>query len=248
MSQSLTIIIPCYNCSYHIEDTCETLFDFLDAHVTMRVVFADDCSSDDTVEKLKRLVSASRHDKQIDIVQSPENRGKGGAISLALDAVRTDFVCYTDVDLAYDLSNIERMREEALRGGIAVACRVHPESQYLIRPHAFKYIATRHVMSRFFNLMMRFLLIPGVYDVQAGLKASSTEDMRRCVARITKLRFSFDTELLVIAHAQNLAIHQVPVRFKFHTTASSVNFTRDGLRMLRDLVDIKFKAARGLYR
>jgi hypothetical protein len=103
-------------------------------------------------------------------------------------------------------------------------------------------------MSRFFNLLMRMLLIPGIYDVQAGLKTAHTDDMRRCVALITKLRFSFDTELLVIAHAQKLSILQIPVRFKFHTTASSVNFTRDGLKMLRDLFHIKLKSLRGQYR
>ena len=248
MNPALTIIIPCYNCGDHIAATCTLLFDYLDDHQDVSVIFVDDCSSDDTVEKLTDITSTCRHLDRLQIVSNPENRGKGGAICHGLDFVETDLVCYTDVDLAYDLSNIDRMRQETSPGSIAVACRVHPESEYLIRPHAFKYIATRHVMSRFLNLLMRILLIRGIYDVQAGLKTAYTEDMRRCVARITKLRFSFDTELLVIAGAQGFAIRQIPVRFKFHSTTSSINFARDGMKMLRDLLHIKLKAVRGCYR
>jgi hypothetical protein len=164
-----------------------------------------------------------------------------------LRSVNTEYVCYTDFDLAYDFRNIARMRKTAAPSKIAIACRVHPESEYLIKPHFFKYIATRHIMSRAFNWCVRHLLIPDIYDVQAGLKMAYTPDMQSCAAKVTKFRFSFDTELLIIAHQQGIQLCQTPVTYTFHSAASSVNFVRDSVSMIRDVIDMKRNTSKGRY-
>ena len=60
-----------------------------------------------------------------------------------------------------------------------VASRVHPESRYVIGPSFFRYLYTRHMSGRFFNWLVRVLLLPGISDTQAGLKGFSAAAARR---------------------------------------------------------------------
>lgn len=248
MNQSLTIVVPCYNAADILRETWPQFNAYAKAHSDVELVFVDDKSTDATAAILSDAIRRDWRDDRVRLIANATNLGKGGAVCHGLMVARTPWACFTDVDLAYDLGNITVLRQHLRRGQLVVACRVHPESRYLIRPHYFKYIATRHVMSRLFNRVVRSLLIPGVHDVQAGFKGGATVELQTCISRATKLRFSFDAELLFMASQRHLKIVEMPVTYRFDSPASTVHFASDGVRMLKDVLDIRWRGLRGEYR
>jgi len=58
--------------------------------------------------------------------------------------------------------------------------------------------------------------------------------------------FGFDPELLFLASRERLRIIEVPVRWS-HAEGSKVRFSRDAVRMLMDLVRIRWNQITGKY-
>jgi dolichyl-phosphate beta-glucosyltransferase len=245
---ALSIIIPCYNSSGFIRRTFAEIESFLGESGDTQVLFVDDASNDTTVSILQSLIGGSACARRMTLLRNPENSGKGAAIARGLAAVTTEFVCYTDADLAYDPGNIALFRSHARAGRITTANRVHADSVYLIRPHFFQHIASRHLASRVLNKFISLLLVPGTEDAQAGLKMGATADLKSCLPYLTCWRFSFDTELLTAAHARGMEIWPLPVRFKYDPDSSTVRFARDSRDMLLALARIWLRKVAGKYR
>jgi hypothetical protein len=74
-----------------------------------------------------------------------------------------------------------------------------------------------------------------------------TEDMLRWSQFVTKKRFSFDTELLVIASSHNIDLVGSPVRFKYDSERSTMNFVSDSVSMFADLLHIKYRKMKSYY-
>src|SRR2546429_2624366 len=153
---------------------------------------------------------------------------------------------FTDADLAYPVAEIDAMVRE-LDGGadVAIACRVLPESRYLMSPSFFHYLYTRHLMSRLFNRVVRVALLPGILDTQAGLKAFTARAAELIFPRLTVAGFGFDVELLYIARKHGLRVRQTAVQYRYDDEPSTVRFATDAAAMLRDLARIRWNDWRG---
>jgi hypothetical protein len=155
---------------------------------------------------------------------------------------------FTDADLAYPAEEIEAIVDALEKGSdIAIACRVLPESRYIMSPTFFPYLFTRHLMSRGYNALARRLLGSPVLDTQAGLKGFTGAAAELIFQRLTIPRFGFDVECLHIAQRHGLRLAQVPVTFRYDDEPSTVNVLRDSARMLADLGRILVNARRGRY-
>jgi len=130
---------------------------------------------------------------------------------------------------------------------VAIACRVLPESRYLMSPSFFHYLYTRHVMSRVFNRVVRLVLLPGILDTQAGLKGFTARATELIFPRLTIAGFGFDVELLYIAKQHGLTVAQAAVHYRYDDEPSTVRFAADAVEMLEDLVKIRWNAWRGRY-
>ncbi len=246
----LTLILPCYNAGKFLDATLTCLAELFEDIEDLELILVNDGSNADDITGriVEEHSSSPPFHGRIHYISYEENRGKGGAVLAGLAAVTTTQVCYTDADLAYEPGNIPRLREKLVKGELVIANRVDQDSTYLIQPLYFRHIILRHMASRLFNLAVRTILIPGVRDVQAGLKMGYTDDFRRCVSKVTRLRFSFDTELLFIAVQQGICIRSVPVCFKYFSEDSTVNFVMDSLHMGWDLMYIRINGWLGKYR
>jgi dolichyl-phosphate beta-glucosyltransferase len=193
-------------------------------------------------------VDLAASNQSIRLVRNGANRGKGHAVRAGVLQSSGERVIFTDADLAYPLTEIDKI-VRALDAGadVAIADRTAPQSLYHMSPAFFSYLYTRHLLSRVFNLMVRGWLGLGVRDCQAGLKG-----FRRAAADIVFSRqllegFAFDVELLYIARRFNLDIRQIPVEFRYFSEPSTVDFLRDSVCAMRDLVRVRLNAARGRY-
>jgi dolichyl-phosphate beta-glucosyltransferase len=83
-------------------------------------------------------------------------------------------------------------------------------------------------------------------DAECGFKAFRQEKSRVVFEQQRTYGFAFDPEILFLAHQRGLRIAEIPVRWAHHP-ATKVKAFRDGLRMLRDSVAIRWNALVGRY-
>jgi dolichyl-phosphate beta-glucosyltransferase len=244
---ALSLVIPVYNAADQLPATLDAVDTFFaQSPVSLEVLFVDDHSTDGATPP--QLAEYARLRPYARVLRNEANRGKGFSVTRGMLAARGRHRVFTDVDLAYPLSEVHKI-VAGLAGGadVAIACRVLPESRYLMSPSFFHYLYTRHLMSRAFNRVVQTFLLPGILDTQAGLKGFTAEAARLCFNRTTIPGFGFDIECLYIAQQHGLAIKQTAVNFRYDDEPTTVRFARDSNRMLQDIWKVKTNAWRGQY-
>lgn len=242
----LSLVVPVYDCSGRMARTIAQLTRFLDgARMPTELVLVNDCSPRRETADLLREV-AQRPD--VRVLENRRNRGKGYSVTRGILSGLGRYRVFTDADLAYPLDEVWKIVGRLEEGAdVAIACRVLPDSEYEMASSYLRYLYTRHLMSRAFNQLVRFTLLPGVLDTQAGLKgftASAAEDV---YSRVRIEGFGFDLECLFIARRLGLRVEQVPVRFRYDDEPSTVRFVRDAGTMAADLARIRWRGWTGSY-
>ena len=242
----LSLIVPVYNGADRLPSSLAELLVFLEAQSRRwELILVDDCSNAET----RKILEEFAHQKwSVKLLRNEENRGKGYAVTRGMRAATGSFCVFTDADLAYPATEVGKILAD-LEGGadVAIACRVLAESRYLMSPTFFSYLYTRHVMSRVFNAMVRWTLIPRVLDTQAGLKGFTRRAAEIVFPRVTIPGFGFDVEALFIARKHGLSLAQTAVFFRYDEEPTTVRFAEDVLRMMRDLIRIRVNDWRGRY-
>jgi dolichyl-phosphate beta-glucosyltransferase len=246
----VSVVVPVWNGAARLPRTLYALHDLLERlPYSTELVVVDDASGDDAA----RAIHGFRDDVanarvRIRVLRNDRNRGKGFSVARGMLAAAGALRVFTDADLAYPAEDIESIVDALEKGSdVAIACRVLPESRYVMSPTFFPYLVTRHAMSRLYNAIARRLLSTTVLDSQAGLKGFTREATAVIFPRLTIPRFGFDVECLYIAHRHRQRLTQVPVTFRYDDEPSTVNIFRDGVRMLTDLGRILVNARRGRY-
>lgn len=242
----LSVIVPIYGGAAGLPEALQQLAEFQRAQaVPTELVLVDDGSAPPVAGLLARF---ARTEPGVVLLRNPCNMGKGHAVARGLEAARGRLRVFTDVDLAYPVGDVARIARELEAGAdVAVGCRVLPASRYIMSAAFFHYLYTRHLMSRVYNSLVRWLLIPGILDSQAGLKGMTAAAAELLVPKLTIAGFAFDVELLYLASRCGLAIRQVPVTFRYDDEPTTVRLLRDGARMVRDIGYIRWRAAFGQY-
>ncbi|HEX4633009.1 MAG TPA: glycosyltransferase [Gemmatimonadales bacterium] len=242
----ISLIVPVRNGADFLPGTLRELRSFLQRDPDAEVVLVDDGSEP---RAAKLLASFACDQPHVILLVNEVNRGKGAAVARGMLAARGRYRVFTDADLAYPLDQLPAIGA-ALDAGhdVAVACRVLPQSRYLMSPTFFHYLYTRHLMSRWYNALVRWTLLPGILDSQAGLKGFSARAAGIIFPRVTVPGFGFDVEALLIARRHELKTVQVPVHFRYDSEPTTVRLAHDGGTLLTDLVRIRWNDLRGRYR
>src|SRR4051812_15162565 len=242
----LSIVIPTWNGGSRLSATLAHLKKFrasLD-HPT-EIVIVDDCSERSTAGI---AAAFSSENELTTVLTNVRNRGKGHAVARGMLHANGAYRIFVDSDLAYPSGQITKLLSALENGSdIAIACRVLPDSRYVMSPTFFHYLYTRHLLSRLFNRVVQQVLLPGILDSQAGLKGFTAHAAQTIFSRQTLAGFGFDLECLFIARLHGLSIEQVPVDFYYSDEPSTISFARHGAEMLMDLVRIRRNGASGVY-
>lgn len=101
----VTIVIPCYNASLYINKCIEYLTS--QTYKNFKVIFVDDCSTDDTYQHLLKIQSSSV--LNISVLQNPVNSGPAASRNKAILAADTKYITFCDSDDWYDADYLEMM-------------------------------------------------------------------------------------------------------------------------------------------
>src|SRR5437868_5819652 len=162
----LSIIVPTWNGGHRLTTTLRHLQEFRDGlPERTELVIVDDCSAPSTA----RIVDNFADNNPLTIVlRNERNRGKGYAVARGMLHATGDHRVFVDSDLAYPSCQITKLLD-ALKDGadLAIACRVLPESRYVMSPTFFRYLYTRHLMSCALNELSHQVLLSGILHTLA---------------------------------------------------------------------------------
>jgi len=210
------------------------------------LVLVDDASAEPAARILREFAG---NRSGVTLLRNSQNSGKGASVARGMLSARGKYRVFTDADLAYPPVEVNKILRDLESGAdVAIACRVLPESRYVMSPSFFHYLYTRHVMSRVFNLLVRALLLRSVLDSQAGLKGFTGPAADTVFSRLTIARFGFDVEALFIAQKHDLVVRQTAVQFRYDEEPTTVRFAQSAVTMALDLVQVRLNDWRGRYR
>jgi glycosyltransferase involved in cell wall biosynthesis len=235
---SVSIVIPAYNEAARIGSTLQTLCEHLQQRPwdwEIRVV--DDGSTDGTATIADRFAA----DEPRLVVQREPHRGKGGAVKAGLLSARGWYRFMCDADLSMPISELKSFLPPLLDNyDVAIGTREGAAARRVGEPRS------RHLVGRMFNLFVQRLVLPGIEDSQCGFKMFTARAVQAILPHTTVDGWAFDVEMLAIARAQGLRIVEVPIEWHYRSE-SRLSVTRDGVRMLREILAIRSRTATGAY-
>lgn len=238
----ISIIIPAYNEADRIKNTLLKVRDYIEnRNLNAEIIVVNDGSTDLTafiVESEKNKI------KNLSLLNYEQNRGKGYAIRKGIEAARGQYILFTDADNSTPIEQLHNLLTalQSNKGDIAIGSRYLPNSSIKIKQPLY-----RILIGRLGNIVIRFLLIKGIYDTQCGFKLFKHAVAKKIFQKQKITRWGFDIEALTIAKMLNYKIIEIPVSW-FNSNTSRLRPIRDSFRTLRELISIKFNLLRGKYR
>jgi dolichyl-phosphate beta-glucosyltransferase len=237
---TLSIIIPAYNESARIGGALEQVLACVhECEWTAEVIVVDDGSRDATVEIVRRFAD---RDPIVRLIQNPANRGKGYSVRNGMLHASGEVVMFTDADLSSPMVETERLLS-AIREGADIAIG----SRWLDKGRQTKHQPWyRQMFGRCFNAVTRLVMGLPFADTQCGFKAFRRE-AAYIVFQLQRIeRWGFDPEVLFIALKRGYTVREVAVTWG-HDERSRLSYVKDGIKMLEELVYIRWNAFNGVY-
>ena len=227
-SVDISVVVPAYNEERRLPPTLIDIIDFFDRKkVRYEVVVVDDGSSDNTAEVVRKF---ERVRPEVRLIQLPKNQGKGHAVRLGVLNSHGSRILFVDADGATPIQEVERL-QAALDAGseIAIGSRALASRDTKVATAIH-----RKILGRVFNRCVNVILLPSIADTQCGFKMFSRKSALFLFRKQTSDRFSFDVELLFLAHKVGLPTAEVPINWT-NVPGSKVNLVLDALMMFRDV-------------
>jgi len=172
------------------------------------------------------------------LLENFPNRGKGAAVRSGLLAARKPIGLFFDADLSTPLGETPKLIEPIANNEIDIAFGSRALDRGLIGIHQ---PWRREQAGRAFNLLVRVATGLPFWDTQCGFKAFRLDVCRPILEAARLDGFAFDVELLYLAQHAGLRSREIPVRWN-HAEGSKVQFFKDSLRMLREVIALRTRA------
>jgi len=230
----LSIVIPAYNEEARLPATLiEAHHWLLTRHgpESFEILVVDDGSTDATCATVRDMMISM---PELELIEQPENRGKGAAVRRGMLEATGDIRLFMDADHSTHVNEAEKVVPAIANGAdVVVASRQHPESdidqhQSWLREH----------MGKSFNMLMRSMVGLDMQDTQCGFKAFTARAAEAIFSRQKLEGFSFDVEILFLAHKLGFKTVEIPVRW-VNEPNSRVRMLLDPMKMFADLLRIR---------
>jgi glycosyltransferase involved in cell wall biosynthesis len=213
-----------YNEADHLQAFLE-LIDGLEFQIPKELVIVDDCSSDTSLEILRRYPFIS----EVRLLEQDRNQGKGAAIRRGIAAARGSIIGIQDADFEYDPREIRDLIEPILldKADICYGSR-YKSSQQVHR--TFHYIINR-------TLTMLSNIFSGIYlsDMETCYKFLRAEIMKNII--LESDRFGFEPEITAKIGRLKARIIEVPISYFPRNYIEGKKITwKDGIAAFRHIL------------
>jgi dolichyl-phosphate beta-glucosyltransferase len=240
MLTAFSAVIPSYNEAARIGNTVRATLDYLKENSPQsELIVVNDGSTDETSTVTREALTGAEIETRL--LENFPNRGKGAAVRKGLLAGQRSIGLFFDADLSTPLEEIPKVIEPIVKGDVDVAFGSRALDRKLIGHHQ---PWLREQGGRVFNLLVRLTSGLSFWDTQCGFKAFRLDVCRPILETAHIDGFAFDVELLVLAQRAGLRLREVPVRWN-HAEGSKVRFVNDSLRMLGEVIALRFSSRSG---
>jgi glycosyltransferase involved in cell wall biosynthesis len=192
----LSVVLPAFNEEANVAAAIdETAAAAAPLFEEVEVIAVDDGSRDATAERVRHVAAK---DPRVRLIQHPQNRGYGAAVTTGLRAARLPLVFYTDSDLQFDPRQIAVLLTKIDEAPIVVGYRRSRQDP-----------AHRKLNAWAWNQLMRLLFDLDIRDVDCAFKLFRREVLEGVPLESEGAFFS--TELLARLRACGHRIVEVPV-------------------------------------
>lgn len=237
---ALSVVVPMYKEASRIGPTLSDLISTLaDGPRVAEVILVDDGSPDGTVDAVRSSLSRSPRGNlaAVSLVRHSINRGKGAAVRTGLEAARGSWILMMDADNAARVREVERLWPRTVDPSVVLVCGSRNTGDAKVQTRFF-----RRLSGAIFRLALGLLGLNLLRDTQCGFKLYRADAARAVVALGREDRFAFDLEHLLLASRLG-AIAEVGIAWE-HKDGGTVRPIRDGIKMLREAVRIRWRFLR----
>ena len=235
-----SIVVPAFNEEARIGATLDRVIECIEARGwSAELLVVNDGYRDRTADVVLR---AAKRFPGLRLIENSGNRGKGYSVRNGILQARGKIVMFTDADLSAPIEEAERLFAAIAKGAdVAIGSRWLDRSRQTRQQPIY-----RRFFGRCFNWLTRLVMNLPLADTQCGFKAFRRDAARAIFVRQRIERWGFDPEILYIALRLGLRVQEVSVTWG-HDERSRISYLRDGLKMLEELVRVRFYSLAGYY-
>jgi len=219
-SNTLSIVIPCFNEEQHIKQTVEKVL--ASPIENMEIIIVDDYSTDGTREILETDVKPLVNK----IIYHEKNAGKGAALRTGFKSATGDVVIVQDADLEYDPMEYPKVVQPVFDDKADIVYG----SRFLENKSVVGY-RMNWLANKFLTFLSNLFTGLRLTDMETCYKAFKREIIQSI--NIEENRFGFEPEVTAKISKGNYRIIEVPISYEPRTKeeGKKIGF-KDGLRAI----------------
>ena len=204
----ISIIIPAYNEESRLAKTLRRVREYLDAQAySYEVVVVIDGARDNTAAVAQKI---AQDWPNLRVLENKENHGKGFVVRQGLLAAQGEYRVFSDADNSTDIAHLEKMLAK-FKEGFEVVIGSRDAEDVPGATQAVPQSGFKRFLGNLGNLVIQVLVLPGIWDTQAGFKGFSASAAWKIFSKATIDRWGFDVEALALAKRLGYKIGIIPV-------------------------------------
>lgn len=223
----LSVVMPVYN---EAATVAEMVRRVLEQGPVQELIIVDDCSSDATLEVLRKLASG---EGRIRLFAHEVNRGKGAALRTGFKEARAEVVIVQDADLEYDPAEYGKLLKPILNGQADVVY-----GSRFLGSEAHRVLYFWHSVGNYFLTMLSNMATNlNLTDMETGFKAFRREVIQKI--NLEENRFGFEPEVTakLAKFTPSLRIYEVAISYYGRTYDEGKKIGwKDGVRALISII------------
>ncbi|MCK4762606.1 MAG: glycosyltransferase family 2 protein [Candidatus Aminicenantes bacterium] len=220
----LSVVIPVYNEEESVEILCREVVAAVEGkYKDFEIIFSNDGSSDNSLEKLRGL---HEQDKRVKVINFRKNFGQSAAMSAGFEYCKGDVVVTLDGDLQNDPADIPTIVDNILAGyDIVNGWRKDRKDKFL----------TRKIPSFLGNKLISFITKVKLHDYGCTLRGFTKE-----VAKSLQLYGEMHRYIPALASRIGIKSIEIPVNHRERRFGKSQYGLGRTFRVILDLISIKY--------